>query len=109
MRFLAPKWFGWEQQPWGLVQRVPAARAVEGLAAVDHSAVCSLLGACQDRVSGQLIKTKLMTAERSASRTLGILVHGSLSFEGCLPAQPRWEEVALWQASTVPAPAQKAI
>lgn len=70
-----------------------------------HSSAYSLFGVCQDRVSGQLIKTQLMTAGRSASRTLGILVHGSLSSEGCLPAQPRWEAVSRgWPALFLPPP-----
>lgn len=115
MRFLAPKWLG-AMQVW-----VGAAALGTGPVSTrslsfgricscgHHSAACSRLGVCQDRVSGQLIKTQLMTARRSASRTLGILVHGSLSFQGCLPAQPRWDKVSLWLAGTVPAPAQKAI
>ena len=50
VRFLAPKWFRWEQQPWGLVQQVPAACAVEGLAAVTPQCCLSSLRSEERRV-----------------------------------------------------------
>lgn len=99
MRFLAPQWLGamqvWEQPPWGLVQWAPAPELWKDLQLWTPQCCLFPPGICQDRVSRQLIKTQLMTAGRSASRTLGILVHGSLSFEVCLPAQSRWEEVSV--------------